>query len=89
MPQKQQAQVKENLQRALDSKSLDTKLFVLDCDSDALNLLYKISQHKLVDYKYNELRPYLVADKYDYEPYSMNVRFSLLIQKYFFFFCIK
>jgi hypothetical protein len=54
-------------------RGLDTKLFSLDSDFDGLNILYKISQHKLVNFKYNDLRPYMLAEKCEYEPYKMNV----------------
>lgn len=44
----------------------------LDTESDALNVLHKISQHKLKEHKYNELRPFLLADQVEYEPDKLN-----------------
>ncbi len=73
MPIKSQSAIREHLQKCLDDKFLDTKLHGLDNDTDALNLLYKISQHKLKSIKFNELRPYMITDKFEYEPYNMNV----------------
>jgi hypothetical protein len=75
MPIKSQSAKREHLQKVLDDKFLDTKLHGLDNDTDALNILYKISQHKLKSIKFNELRPYMITDKFEYEPYSMNVSF--------------
>ncbi len=77
LPIKSQAATRDYLQKCLDEKFLDTKLHGLDNESDALNLLYKISQHKLKVLKYNELRPYMVTEKFEFEPYKMNVWESL------------
>lgn len=54
-------------------RSIDSKVISLDSDSDGLNLLHKISQHRLIDNKFNEIRPYLVADRFEIEPYKHNV----------------
>lgn len=51
----------------------DMKLLSLDTDSDGLNLLHKISQHKLSPYMYNSLRPYLLAERYHFEQDKLNV----------------
>ena len=82
MPIKSQSSTRDHLQKVLDDKFLDTKLHGLDNETDALNLLYKISQHKLKSIKFNELRPYMITDKFEYEPYSMNV----CLVKYFNFY---
>lgn len=63
----------EYLSYLYTKRALDTKLFTLDTESDALNLLYKISQHKLVSHKYNDLRPFVIGDKFEHEPYQINV----------------
>ena len=73
MPSKAQTSTRDHLQKCLDTKGLDTKLNVLDSDSDSLNLLYKMSQHKLRQATYNELRPYVLAERYEFEPYKFNV----------------
>ena len=52
---------------------LDNKVVTLDTDTDGLNVLHKISQHKLKSFQFNELRPYLLAEKFEYDPYPLNV----------------
>lgn len=54
----------------------DSKLYTLDNESDGLNLLHKISQHKLNPLTYNELRPYLVVDNFEYQPDKLNVKLN-------------
>ena len=61
----------------------DNKIYCLDTDSDGLNLLHKISQHKLKSYKFNELRPHLLAENYEFEPYKLNVIFLFEIDLFF------
>ena len=56
----------------------DNKLLSLDNDSDGLNLLHKISQHKLSPFNFNELRPYLLAESYEYQQDKLNVKFCLI-----------
>ena len=51
----------------------ESKLCPLDSESDALNILHKISQHKLKPFKFNDLRPYMLADKVEYEQDKLNV----------------
>lgn len=53
----------------------DSKLMILDSDTDGLNLLHKISQHRLSPFIFNDLRPYLLAEKYQYIPDKLNVTF--------------
>ena len=55
----------------------DSKIYCLDTDSDGLNLLHKISQHKLKSFKFNELRPHLLAENFEFEPYKLNVLFFM------------
>lgn len=57
----------------MKKRSIASKVLNLDSDSDGLNLLHKISQHKLIDCMFNELRPYLLAEKFQVEPYKHNV----------------
>jgi pre-rRNA-processing protein TSR1 len=72
MPQKAQTSTRDHLQKCMDAKCLDIKLNVLDSTSDALNMLHKMSQHRLRSTKFNELRPYLLAERYEFEPYKLN-----------------
>lgn len=51
----------------------ESKLVSLDSDSDGLNLLHKISQHKLNTPKFNELRPFLLVDNCEFQQDKLNV----------------
>ena len=55
----------------------------MDTDSDGLNLLHRISQHKLKNFKFNELRPHLLAENIEIEPYKLNVFFMLFENSFF------
>jgi hypothetical protein len=57
----------------------NAKLHSLDTNSDAQNLLHKISQHKINSFKFNELRPYLLAESCEFEPDKLNVNIILKI----------
>lgn len=69
---KAQSHARNELQKVLDLKMASQKLLNLDTDSDGLNLLHKISQHKLNPNNFNELRPYLLAEKYHYQQDKLN-----------------
>ena len=68
--------MRTNLQRIIETKIPDSKLYSLDSESDGLNLLHKISQHKLNPLKFNDLRPYLLVDKFEFQSDKLNVRFK-------------
>ena len=57
----------------MTNRMSDMKLLSLDTDTDGLNLLHKISQHKLSPYMYNSLRPYLLAERYHFQQDKLNV----------------
>ncbi|CAF0812694.1 unnamed protein product [Brachionus calyciflorus] len=78
LPQKLQTPTKDNLQKIINNKGLDTKILTLDSDSDGLNILHKISEHKLVESQFNSIRSYVVAEKYEYEPYKINPEMGTL-----------
>ncbi len=61
------------------SRLPDSKLMSLDTDSDGLNLLHKISQQKLSPFIFNDLRPYILAQKYEFQQDKLNVIFSIII----------
>lgn len=69
---KVQSHVRSDLQKTIDNKLGDSKLMILDSDTDGLNLLHKISQHRLSPFIFNDLRPYLLAEKYQYIPDKLN-----------------
>lgn len=72
LPIKTLSVTKNDLQKLVESKVPETKLCPLDSESDALNILHKISQHKLKPFKFNDLRPYMLADKVEYEQDKLN-----------------
>jgi hypothetical protein len=47
--------------------------------------MHKISQHKLNTSCFNELRPHLLIDNYDFEPDKLNVNIIFIHLNNFFF----
>ncbi|RNA32223.1 pre-rRNA-processing TSR1 -like protein [Brachionus plicatilis] len=78
LPPKIQGSTKDNLQKVITSKGLDSKVLTLDSESDGLNLLHKISQHKLIESKFNAIRSFIMAEKVEYEPYKINPEMGTL-----------
>lgn len=72
LPIKTQSQSRIELQKVVDIKMADMKLLSLDTDTDGLNLLHKLSQHKLTPNTFNKLRPYVLAEKYHYQQDKLN-----------------
>jgi len=70
--QSKNSSVRQNIQKFVDLKyPSDSKILNLSNESDASKLLFKLSQNKIKDLK-NNLRSYLLADKYEFTPDKLN-----------------
>jgi hypothetical protein len=59
-------------------RSIDTKVYHIQNEMEATKFLFQISQHKLNETSYHNIRPYLVAQKYEYiaEKEEVRVKFD-------------
>ncbi|XP_006823486.1 pre-rRNA-processing protein TSR1 homolog [Saccoglossus kowalevskii] len=70
LPIKKRTDAKRNLQKVLEKRFPEKKLHTLDSDQDALLLLRQISNQKLRELKYRNIRPHLLARNVIFEPNS-------------------
>lgn len=63
---KKRTQEKQNIQKLISKWLPEEKIFQLDKNSDALNLLRRIGNLKRKYLHYREKRPYLLAEDYEY-----------------------
>ncbi|XP_071499069.1 pre-rRNA-processing protein TSR1 homolog [Diadema antillarum] len=68
VPLKKRTEVKKSLQKQIERRFADGKLYALDSDQDNVLLLRHLAEQKLNRVKWRDIRPHVLADDVTFEP---------------------